>query len=237
MAWTPHKEGDAIALAAVNANIGALETQVNAIGAGAIAPKSLHSAHLPSVIGQALTKKVYGTEQAYTNRYPGWDSDTSVGARYWEVVANSEHGELTFSLADVDLTKHKLLIMANIGIKDIQPTSGTGQTEGRAAVKIQVQDNGHWFGIARTERYLSSKHQSNGDSSTRIRHGEIPIRTLIDSSDIEDTGFGVELSGLVTGVRVVVSVLYGALADAASDSTTLTLLNSNLSAIMIKQAL
>ena len=180
---------------------------------------------------------MYGTDQGYTNTYPGWENDTTgVGDFCWEVVANSEHGELTFSLTGVDLTKHKLLIMANIGIKNIQPTSGTGQTEGRAAVKIQVQDNGYWFGVARTERYLSSRHHDNTDANTRVRRGEIPIRTLIDSSDIEDTGFGVELTGLVTGVRVVVSILYGVLYPTPND-TTITLLNSNLSAITINQAL
>jgi hypothetical protein len=227
MAWTPHAEGDAISQAAVNANISALETQANSVAAGAITPKSLNEHHLPSVLGGFANKSLSGVDQSYTNTYPGWADDYMSAVAGWQVIS-SPSGDLEISFTGVDLTKDKLLVMANIGVKDIQHMSGTGVTEGRAAVKIQVQINGGAYeGVSRTERYLDSRLDLNASPDiTRVRRGDIPIRTLIDSNDF---------AGAVTGVRVVVSILYPTIA--IQNDATVTLLNSILSGIVLKQAI
>ena len=232
MAWTPHKEGDAITLAAVNANINALEEQVNAVGAGAIMPKSLHAEHLPSVIERRGKKTMAGSVQSYTNRYPGWGVDTSFLALEQWLPISTVGGDLEVEFSGVDLTKHKLLVMANIGIENIthNPDGNAGVTKGRAAVKIQVQVGGVWQGINKTERYLSSRQKTLTDSITLARYGDIPIRTLIDSTDLP-----APTTGTVTGVRVVISVLYGVLST--DYDAVVKVRNCNLSAITIRQAL
>lgn len=228
MAWTPHKEGDAVTLAAVNANISALETQANSASADAVFPKSLHSQHLPSAVGESVTKMVYGETQSYINEYPGWGVDTVGGGIGWAVVANSTHGDLEVSLTGVDLTKHKLLVMANIGVKNVNhaTTNNAGKTEGVAAVKLQAKIGGVWTGLARTERYISSKRTVYNASTTTTLHGDIPIRTLIDSTDGQ----------AVTGVRAVVSVSYPLMTTTVKEGKVV-LLACNLSAITIKQAI
>ena len=233
MAWTPHKEGDAISLAAVNSNIDALEEQANAVSAGAIMPKSLHAEHLPSVIERRASKTMAGSVQSYTNRYPGWGVDTSFSPLEQWLPISSVGGDLEveFSMG-IDLTKHKLLVMANIGVKNINhnPDGNAGVTKGRAAVKIQVQVGGVWQGINKTERYLSSRQKTFGDTITLTRHGDIPIRTLIDSTDLS-----APTTGTITGVRVVISVLYGVLST--DYDAVVKVLNCNLSAVAIRQAL
>jgi len=229
MAWTPHKEGDAITLAAVNANISALETQANLVPADAITFKSLHSEHLPSVIGEARSKRVFGEEQTYINTYPGWERDVTSGPAHWQVIANSTHGDLGVSFTGVDMAKNKVLIMANIGVKNINHRiDGNGAvTKGHAAVKIQVKNAaGDWVGLARTERFLSPKRDDPAGLLLETRHGDIPIRTLVDSSD----------TAVVYGVRAVVSISYRVSAT-LDDDCQVSLLNSNLSAITIKQAI
>lgn len=229
MAWTPHKEGDAITLAAVNDNIDALEAQANTAEVGAITPKSLHAEHLPSVIGDAAAKDIHTDLQTYTNVYPGWGVDT-IGAPGWQVIANSTHGNLEVSFTGVDTTKHKLLVMANIYVRNITHhiDGNAGYTRAQAAVKIQVKDgSGGWVGINRTERYRRAIATKGGTTTTETQHGDIPIRTLITSDDV---------TGAIYGVRAVVSLLhYGG--DTTAGTGKVSIKQCTLSAITIKQAI
>lgn len=249
MAWTPHKEGDAVTLATVNANISALEAQANLASADAIAFKSLGEQHLPSILGETASKVVYGTEQDYTNSAPSYGIDTMDPVSGWQVIANSAHGDLEVSLVGVDLTKNKVLVMANINIKNVaHATDGLAtMTAAHATVKIQVKDgSGNWMGLSRTERYMQKKSTQTSssasvdpadipftDAETKVRHGDIPIRTLVDSNDV----------AVLTGVRVVIGLTYSVFAREYGVSGVViadgkvTVMHCNLSAITFKQAI
>lgn len=245
--FTPVDEEDQITSGQVNSLFSVLEAEVNDLPLTSIQSNSLHDVHLPSLVLEAQTISYAGTpNHTYTNRYPGWGSDTlvsSAGASGWSAINSG--GEVAFiagsgtNLQATFSTGYPLtgstagiLVFFNVYLHDLVLASGVDH-DVYALFKIQVWNGSAWRSIARTERFTRAETSFGPGTHATVTGGafqapvkDIAIRTFISDADLASSGDS------ISRVRVLAAV-----ATTSTTVITLTLKQAHLSAMILHASL
>jgi len=223
--WERVEEGATATASDINERFTAVETEINDLQELSIQPRSLHDAHLPSIVD--VKQKISMGASSFDHYNLFVDYADSSG---WEVVSDgSSDLEITHSspinvgslLSSIQERKRSYIVMANVRVNRISVVPIPSPNYGRfirvdyyGVFQIQVAlstDGGAatWVSFTLSQRYVNSESPNGYNGTTDSASGkynivclkDMPLRLMITTEDVRDLGYQ-----YIHGARVVCAV-------------------------------
>jgi len=231
-------EGDAVTAASLNDRFDEVRNGLNALESYALAPGALRHDHLPSVAGILATKAVGERflEHTYTGAWAwpgtGFVVIADASPKSLEIVAPTDFTAFRLGMSEASGERWAgVLVHLNVHLirsVDVDGSVVTLDTV-HAVVGIQFKHGGVWYTVNRSVRLCEPRLGVLPTTSHKI-YQDIPIATMIDSSDIVAAGLAKDAS--IQGIRGVAATYEPN--DTASGAPTITLREGRITALRIR---
>lgn len=205
--WERFEEGTTATAAEINGKLSDVATEINDLQELSIQPRSLHNAHLPSIVD--LAQKVgFGTSSFFhQNKFIGYTDSTQAGGRGssysgWHVVSDGSndleigHGGDPIDMGvDGDTIRlRSYFVMANIQVNKISVTGYEDSTTSASESKFVRVD---YYGVFQFQLKLALEYPSSTSSPWfNIKRSQRYVNSESPNGEHGDDSSGGHASGL-----------------------------------------